>query len=170
MHFIVIKLTTWSYYVIDMLYFRDPPFVPKPSIRPVCEYLIKDCMKRYPLESCPLCKKQILPEDPTVSSTVFTIQLWWSQEGWWVFLWSCVPLILIPRYWINWSFLSFNNNNNHIEKNNSRFFTISSLRHKPSPTCTLKWPGHNCVQIACIEHFSRAARCVPCGVKGQLSD
>ncbi|KAK7500064.1 hypothetical protein BaRGS_00008611 [Batillaria attramentaria] len=32
---------------------KDPPFVPKPSIKPVCEYLIKDCMHRYPLESCP---------------------------------------------------------------------------------------------------------------------
>ena len=30
-----------------------------------------------------------------------------------------------------------NNNNNRIQRRNSRFFTISSLRHKLSPTCTL---------------------------------
>ena len=42
-----------------------------------------------------------------------------------------------------------NNNNDSIEKRNSRFFTISSLRRKLSPTCTLKWPGCNCVQITC---------------------
>ncbi|XP_076444914.1 uncharacterized protein LOC143282914 [Babylonia areolata] len=44
---------------------KDPPFAPKPSIQPVCEYLIKDCMRRYPMESCSLCKKQILPPEPT---------------------------------------------------------------------------------------------------------
>ena len=27
------------------------------------------------------------------------------------------------------------------------FFTISSLRREPSPTCTLKWPKRNHVQI-----------------------
>ena len=41
------------------------------------------------------------------------------------------------------------NNNNRIESRNLRFFTISSLRRKPSPMCTLKWPGRNCVQITC---------------------
>ena len=40
-----------------------------------------------------------------------------------------------------------NNNNNCIQRSNSRFFTISSLRREPSPTHTLKWPGHNRVQI-----------------------
>ena len=42
-----------------------------------------------------------------------------------------------------------NNNDNCIQRHNSRFFTISSLHHKPSPTRTLKCPGHNCVQIMC---------------------
>ena len=41
------------------------------------------------------------------------------------------------------------NNNNRIERRNSRFFTISSLRREPSPTRTLKWPGHSRVQITC---------------------
>ena len=31
----------------------------------------------------------------------------------------------------------------------SRYFTISSLPREPSPTRTLKWPGHNHVQITC---------------------
>ena len=42
-----------------------------------------------------------------------------------------------------------NNNCNRIPRSNSRFFTISSLRRKQSPTHTLKWPGRNRVQITC---------------------
>ena len=43
-----------------------------------------------------------------------------------------------------------NNNNNRIERRKSRFFTISSLLREPSPIRTLKWPGHNRVQITCV--------------------
>ena len=39
-----------------------------------------------------------------------------------------------------------NINNNRIQRRNSRLFTISSMRHKQSPTRPLKWPGRNCVQ------------------------
>ena len=53
-----------------------------------------------------------------------------------------------------------NNNNNNDdddddddddsnERRNSRFFTFPSLRRELSPTRTLKWPGHNRVQITC---------------------
>ena len=42
-----------------------------------------------------------------------------------------------------------NNNNNCIQRRYSRFFTISSQHRKLSPTRTLKWPGHNRVQIMC---------------------
>ena len=38
---------------------------------------------------------------------------------------------------------------NRIERRNSRFFTISSLRRELSPTRTLKWPGRDRVQIMC---------------------
>ena len=38
---------------------------------------------------------------------------------------------------------------NGIQRCNSRFFTISSLRCELSPTCTLKWPRCSCVQIMC---------------------
>ena len=55
------------------------------------------------------------------------------------------------------------NNNNHIQRRNSRFFTISSLRHELSRTRTLKWSGRNCVQITCntlsachVQHVLRA--------------
>ena len=49
------------------------------------------------------------------------------------------------------------------------FFTIPSLRHKLSPTRTLKWPGCNHVQIMCntltlIKRLSCATCCVTCHV------
>ena len=42
-----------------------------------------------------------------------------------------------------------NNHNNRIHRCNSKFFSVSSLRRKPSPTHTLKWPGRYWVQITC---------------------
>ena len=42
-----------------------------------------------------------------------------------------------------------NDNDNCIERCNSRFFTVSSLRCTPSPTCTLKWPRRSHMQIMC---------------------
>ena len=42
-----------------------------------------------------------------------------------------------------------NNNNNCIQRRNLRLFTISSLLRELSPTCTLKWPLRNRVQITC---------------------
>ena len=41
------------------------------------------------------------------------------------------------------------NNNNRIQRRNSRMFTISSLRREPPPTRTLTWSGRNRVQITC---------------------
>ena len=41
------------------------------------------------------------------------------------------------------------NGNDCIERSNSRFFTISSLRLKLPPTCTPKWSGCKRVQITC---------------------
>ncbi|ESO92216.1 hypothetical protein LOTGIDRAFT_121339 [Lottia gigantea] len=42
----------------------NQPFEVKPSLKVVCNYLIKDCVKRYPLENCPICKSFVLAEDP----------------------------------------------------------------------------------------------------------
>ena len=42
-----------------------------------------------------------------------------------------------------------NDNNDCTEGRKSRFFAISSMRRELSPTCTLKWPGRNRVQITC---------------------
>ena len=46
-----------------------------------------------------------------------------------------------------------NNNNNHIQRRYSRYFAVSSRRREPSPTRTLKWPGH----VQHIERLSRAS-------------
>ena len=65
-----------------------------------------------------------------------------------------------------------NNNNNRIQRRYSRFFTISSQRHKLSPTRTLKWPGRNRVQIMCNTssgYHMQVSWYVPLGTKGQLS-
>ena len=50
-------------------------------------------------------------------------------------------------------------------KGDLRFFTISSLRRKLSPTRTLKWPGRNRTQITCnmssayrVQHVERLSR------------
>ena len=60
---------------------------------------------------------------------------------------------------------------NSIQSRNSRFFTISSLRCELSPTCTLKWPGCNCVHMICNASSANHLQHVillPCGTKGQL--
>ena len=64
------------------------------------------------------------------------------------------------------------NNNNCIQRRSSRFVIISSQRRKLSPTCTLKWPGRNCVQITCntsSAYHVQVSCYVPLGTKGQLS-
>lgn len=43
---------------------KDPPFEPKPSLRPVCEYLISDVIRAYPTTTCPCCAKSSLPDNP----------------------------------------------------------------------------------------------------------
>ena len=84
-------------------------------------------------------------------------------ERWWWHLFWLQILISLPRsIWAKWPFFgSFfhangifgicnnNNNNNRIERRNSTFFTISSLRHELSPTRTLKWPERNRVRVTC---------------------
>ncbi|CAL1546180.1 unnamed protein product [Lymnaea stagnalis] len=42
---------------------KDPPFKPKSSVLPLCQYII-NCVKTYPLEKCPLCLEKVLPADP----------------------------------------------------------------------------------------------------------
>ncbi|XP_064617730.1 LOW QUALITY PROTEIN: uncharacterized protein LOC135481891 [Liolophura sinensis] len=43
---------------------KAPVFTPKPSLQPVCEFMIRESIKRYPEEVCPLCKETCLPDDP----------------------------------------------------------------------------------------------------------
>jgi len=42
----------------------DPEFREKPSIIPCAEYLIKDCIKFYPIAECSICENQAFPIDP----------------------------------------------------------------------------------------------------------
>jgi len=42
----------------------DPPFSPKPSLQLIANYLVVECVRRYPLEKCSLCSETALPEDP----------------------------------------------------------------------------------------------------------
>ena len=60
-----------------------------------------------------------------------------------------VPADRIVWIIILYNRINNNNNNNRIQRRYSRFFTISSQRHKLSPTRTLKWPRRNRVQITC---------------------
>ena len=63
-----------------------------------------------------------------------------------------------------------NNNDNHIQKRNSRFLTISSLPREPSPPRTLKWPERNRVQITGNTSSAyHVQHVVLRGIKGQLS-
>ena len=60
-----------------------------------------------------------------------------------------MPSVSLALSLIVVSIFDNNNANNRIQRCNLRFFTISSLRREPSPTRTLEWSGHNCVQIMC---------------------
>ncbi|XP_072015615.1 uncharacterized protein [Amphiura filiformis] len=42
----------------------EPPFEPKPSLRHVVEYLVKDCIRRFPVLPCPVCKERAFPKKP----------------------------------------------------------------------------------------------------------
>ena len=53
----------------------------------------------------------------------------------------------LESVYLDWMIEQFHNK--RIQRRSLRFFTISSLHQEPSPTCTLKWPGRNCVQITC---------------------
>ena len=44
---------------------KDPPFEPKPSLRPVVQYLATEIVHKLPHAVCPLCKQKAFPEDPT---------------------------------------------------------------------------------------------------------
>lgn len=43
---------------------KDPPFKPRPSLLEVCNFLITECVKRYPKENCPVCTDRVLLKDP----------------------------------------------------------------------------------------------------------
>ena len=49
---------------------RDPPFQFKPSLQPVCKFLVTDCVRKYPVEICHLCNEKAFPKKPEVSLEV----------------------------------------------------------------------------------------------------
>ena len=63
------------------------------------------------------------------------------------------------------------NNNDDINNDSIRLFKIFAIFSQYrglSPTCTLKWPGHNHVQIMSTHRMFIPCN-MPCGIKGQLS-
>ena len=71
----VIPLYSMNMYLMQVVFThisREPPFEPKPSLYPVCEYLIKECIKRYAKETCPLCNERVLPQNPEVMNMAGT--------------------------------------------------------------------------------------------------
>ena len=92
-----------------------------------------------------------------------------------VHLQYCVLCVDQTRLYVNNNNNNNNNNNsnnNCIQRRYSRFFTISSQRRELSPTCTLKWPGRNRVQITCntsSAYHVQVSCYVPLGTKGQLN-
>ena len=83
---------------------------------------------------------------------------------------SADPLINVVNQWLC-KFCN-NNNNNHIQRRYSRFFTISSQGRELSPTHMLKWPRRNRVQITCntsSAYHVQVSCYVAVGTKGQLS-
>lgn len=48
---------------------KAPPFQPSPSLRPICDFLITESIKRYPIEKCPLCHQQGMPPNPEDCAT-----------------------------------------------------------------------------------------------------
>ena len=69
----------------------DPPFVPKPSLQLVADYLVKECTRRYPLEKCPFCSERALPEDPKVGTEAVALK--YSVD--------CSPLVVDWRIVVN---------------------------------------------------------------------
>ena len=45
---------------------RDPPFEPKPSLKLVCDFLVAQCVRPCPQETCPICQQRALPDEPKV--------------------------------------------------------------------------------------------------------
>ena len=53
------------------IFFRKEEFKPSPHVQKILEFLIGKCAKRYPVETCPLCGKVTLPDDPKVSKRLW---------------------------------------------------------------------------------------------------
>lgn len=43
---------------------KDLPFEPKPSLKLIASFLVQDCIRRYPKESCQICTERAFPPNP----------------------------------------------------------------------------------------------------------
>ena len=81
-------------------------------------------------------------------------------------------LVNFHTLYLMWNFNNNNNNNNRIQRRYSRLFTSSSQRREQSPSCTLKWPRRNHVQLTCntsSAYHVQVSCYMPLRTKGQLS-
>ena len=48
--------------------FRDPVFEPRPSLQMAVDYVVTECVRKYPMDTCSVCDHTALPHDPQVMS------------------------------------------------------------------------------------------------------
>ena len=48
--------------------FRDPVFEPRPSLQMAVDYVVTECVRKYPMDTCSVCDRTALPHDPQVMS------------------------------------------------------------------------------------------------------
>ena len=89
---------------------------------------------------------EMIKEGDAMTSALKAIydKIWKSGE--WPTQWTQFLTITLPKETCNVARAN-NNNKPRIERLNSRYFTMSPLRHKLSPMRALKWPGRSRMQI-----------------------
>ena len=54
----------------------DPVFEPRPSLQLAVEYIVRECVRKYPQEKCPVCDVTALLRDPQVSRVCAIIHVY----------------------------------------------------------------------------------------------
>lgn len=52
--------------LLSLYLHSDPVFEPRPSLQAVADFVVKDTIRKYPVEACPYCGETALPADPKV--------------------------------------------------------------------------------------------------------
>ena len=68
MHVDLLPLLVLKFPSNILLIFYDSagPFVPRPSLQFITNYLVVDCLRSISTDSCHVCNKRALPNDPKV--------------------------------------------------------------------------------------------------------